>query len=240
LIIGSVAGGLAFVVIIVGLLWYQRRQNKKLNEVKEQVSLQRMVIEAERSNKPVVTNKNSHRSDGDSGAGRAFTRNNGGVDHSSGSSGGNDNISTSITYPTLPVYSPNSKSNYNNNASLQNDITSSLSPKLPYNAEFSPAPGSPIVTYPVAVSSPVMFASPATTYSPANSNSSPHGLQSTLSSTSGPQAVQVIGGPQQYYSPSGRAPQMFGDGRGGTDAYYHEQDSFGRSRQNPQEGNQLY
>jgi type II secretory pathway pseudopilin PulG len=273
LIIGSVAGGLAIVAAIVGFLWYRRRQNNKLNEVKEQVRLQKMVIDAERSNKPAVSDNNSHRNDGDGGTGRAFTRNNGGGGHSSGNSdnngghrssnngnytngnsGGNDNISTSVTYPTPPVYSPNSKSSYNDTKPL-------LSPKLPYNAEFSPAPGSPVVTYPVSVSSPVMTASPATTYSPANSNNyynysdinyhsnsntinsynSPHGPQSTLSKVSGPQAVTVIGGPQGYHSPSPRAPQMFGDGRGGTDAYYHEQESFGRRRQNhPQEGNQFY
>ncbi|KAG0272115.1 hypothetical protein BGZ97_011081, partial [Linnemannia gamsii] len=193
LIIGSVAGGLAIVAAIVGFLWYRRRQNNKLNEVKEQVRLQKMVIDAERSNKPAVSDNNSHRNDGDGGTGRAFTRNNGGGGHSSGNSGGNDNISTSVTYPTPPVYSPNSKSSYNDTKPL-------LSPKLPYNAEFSPAPGSPVVTYPVSVSSPVMTASPATTYSPANSNNyynysdinyhsnsntinsynSPHGPQSTL------------------------------------------------------------
>ncbi|KAF9274522.1 hypothetical protein BGZ88_002959 [Linnemannia elongata] len=117
LIIGSVAGGLAIVAAIVGFLWYQRRQNKKLNEVKEQVSLQRMVIEAERSNKPAATNKNNHRNNGDGGAGGTFTRNNGGGDHGSGNSGDHDNISTSVTYPTPPVYSPNRKNNYNNTAS---------------------------------------------------------------------------------------------------------------------------
>ncbi|KAG0275332.1 hypothetical protein BGZ96_003829 [Linnemannia gamsii] len=258
LIIGCVCGGLALVAAIVGFLWYRRRQNKKLNEVKEQVSLQRMVIEAERSNKLVATSNNNHRNDsnGDGGAGGAFTRNNGGGGYTDSNSSGKD----TITYPSPPVYSNNNTNNYSNNtASHQNDIKASLSPKFPYNAEFSAAPSSPIVTYPVAVSSPVMSTSPAMKSSPANSNNyynygdinynssninSPHGPQAILTKTSGPQAVQVIGAPQEYHSPSGRAPQSFGHGRegaAGTDSYYHEQDSLLNRRQNhPQEGNQPY
>ncbi|KAF9307944.1 hypothetical protein BGZ91_008088, partial [Linnemannia elongata] len=74
-IIGGVVGGLAVIAAIIGFLLYRRRLNKKLEEVKEQVSLQRMVIEAERSNKAAVS-----------------------------SSSGGENISTTASYPTPPAY----------------------------------------------------------------------------------------------------------------------------------------
>ncbi|KAK3845725.1 MAG: hypothetical protein J3R72DRAFT_472213 [Linnemannia gamsii] len=48
-IIGGVAGGLAVIGAIIGFLIYRRRQNKNLEDIREQLSQQRMVVEAERS-----------------------------------------------------------------------------------------------------------------------------------------------------------------------------------------------
>ncbi|KAG0208890.1 Multiple epidermal growth factor-like domains protein 8 [Mortierella sp. NVP41] len=187
-IIGGVVGGLAVIGAIIGFLLYRRRQNKKLEEVKEQVSQQRMYIEAERSNKVVV--------------------------HSS----------TTISYPTSPSYSPN-----NNTTAHDEHSKSSLSPHLQHKKQFAAAASSPIM------SSPAVRTPPANN----NNNNSPHGPKSTKKSN--PQVYQPGGGavsrPQEYYSPTGRAPQTFNNEADIT-GYYHEQES-GRMRQNhPQEGAQ--
>ncbi|KAF8930950.1 hypothetical protein BGZ47_000300 [Haplosporangium gracile] len=231
-IIGGVVGGLAVILAIAGFLVYRRRQNRRLDEFKQQVSQQRMIIDAERSNKAVVQSSSDRRDDG---------------------SGGKDNISTTITYPTPPAYSPNST---NKTTTRHLDNESTFSPHLSHQAEFAVTPSSPSV-YSAAVSSPNMSSS-ATGLSPtnsnnyyvnydinynnsnsnvANNNTNPRGPQSTKKS--GPQATQVVSGPQEYYSPSGRAPQTLGDGGTDVDSNYHEQYSNRKRHNHPQEGVQF-
>lgn len=252
-IIGGVVGGLVVITAIVGFLVYRRRQNRRLDEVNEQVSLQRMVIEAERSNKGVVQNSSNHHNDGGNGSAGAYSSNFGGVGsgYTSSNKGGNENISTNVTYPTPPAYSPNS--NNKTTAHLQQDKMSAFSPHLPHKQEFAHAPNSSVV-YTAAVSSPSMSSSSAAGLSFTNNNNyynnydinyngstsnllssnSPRGPQSTTKS--GPQAIQMLNGPQEYYSPTGRAPQTITNGGNDPHGYYHEQES-GRRRQNhPQEG----
>ncbi|KAF9134497.1 hypothetical protein BG015_003402 [Linnemannia schmuckeri] len=199
-----------------------------------------MIIDAERSNKAVIQSSSNRREDGGHGG-------------PGGGGGGKDDISTTMSYPTPPAYSPN---NNNKTTTHHLDNKSAFSPHLPHKAEFTAVPGSPMV-YSAAVSSPSMSSS-VTGLSPTNtnnyynnydtsynnsnsiatnSNASPRGPQSMKKS--GPQAVQIVSGPQEYYSPTGRAPQTFGDGEADVNDYYHEQES-GRIRQNhPQEGGQF-
>ncbi|KAG0074050.1 hypothetical protein BGZ90_011071 [Linnemannia elongata] len=257
-IIGGVVGGLVVIGAIVGFLVYRRRQNRRLNEVQEQVSLQRMVIEAERSNKGVVQNSSNHHNDGGNGGAGAYSSNYGGVGSgfTNSNNGGKDNISTTITYPTPPAYSSNN-SNNNTNAYHHQDKKSAFSPHLPHKQEFAHAPNSSMV-HTAAVSSPSMSSSAAglsssnndnnyqisyiTNYNDSTNNlinnNNPRGPQSTK--TSGPQAVKILNGPQEYHSPAGRAPQTIANGGNDAYAYYHEQES-GRKRQNhPQEGDAQY
>ncbi|KAF9333743.1 hypothetical protein BGZ91_011133 [Linnemannia elongata] len=257
-IIGGVVGGLVVIGAIVGFLVYRRRQNRRLNEVQEQVSLQRMVIEAERSNKGVAQNSSNHHNDGGNGGAGAYSSNYGGVGSgfTNSNNGGKDNISTTITYPTPPAYSSNN-SNNNTNAYHHQDKKSAFSPHLPHKQEFAHAPNSSMV-YTAAVSSPSMSSSAAglsssnndnnyqinyiTNYNDSTNNlinnNNPRGPQSTK--TSGPQAVKILNGPQEYHSPAGRAPQTIANGGNDAYAYYHEQES-GRKRQNhPQEGDAQY
>ncbi|KAG0087907.1 Multiple epidermal growth factor-like domains protein 8 [Podila epicladia] len=211
-IIGGIVGGLAVIGAIIGFLFYRRRQNKKLQEVREQVSQQRMFIEAERSSYPVIHNSNgSHRNDGgDSGP----------------SSGGGENSSKIISYPMPPAYSPG------NSTTIQHQYGKSpLSPHLQHQNQFV-----------ATVSTPILSSSAARTPPANKTNNSPHGPQSTTKS--GPQAVKMyqpgtgggaVSGPQEYYSPKGRAPQTFKN-ETYMAGHYHEQES-GRVRQNhPQEG----
>ncbi|KAF9302172.1 hypothetical protein BGZ74_005719 [Mortierella antarctica] len=208
--IGGIVGGLAVIGAVIGFLLYRRRQNKKL-EVKEQVSQQRMFIEAERSNYAVVHSSNgSYRNDGGGGGGTT--------------SGGGENSSRITSYPMPLAYSPS-----NNTTTHDQHSKSPSSPHLQHQNQLAAAASSPM-------SSPA-----ARTPTANNSSNSPHGPQ--LTQKSGPQAVKmyqpggggVVSGPQEYYSPTGRAPQTFNN-----EAYmaghYHEQES-GRVRQNhPQEG----
>ncbi|KAG0357393.1 hypothetical protein BG005_003591 [Podila minutissima] len=210
-IIGGIVGGLAVIGAVIGFLLYRRRQNKKLEEVKEQVSQQRMFIEAERSNYAVVHSSNgSYRNDGGGGGGTT--------------SGGGENSSRITSYPMSLAYSPS-----NNTTTHDQHSKSPSSPHLQHQNQLAAAASSPM-------SSPA-----ARTPTANNSSNSPHGPQ--LTQKSGPQAVKmyqpggggVVSGPQEYYSPTGRAPQTFNN-----EAYmaghYHEQES-GRVRQNhPQEG----
>ncbi|KAG0200940.1 Multiple epidermal growth factor-like domains protein 8 [Mortierella sp. GBA30] len=83
-IIGGVVGGLAVMGVIIAFLLYLRRQNKKLEEVKEQVSQQRLFIEAERSNNAVVH-----------------------------SSSGGENSGTTMSYPMPPAYSLSNNTTHN-------------------------------------------------------------------------------------------------------------------------------
>ncbi|KAF9133702.1 hypothetical protein BGX30_012193 [Mortierella sp. GBA39] len=257
-IIGGVVGGLVVIGAIVGFLVYRRRQNRRFDEVTEQVSLQRMVIEAERSNKGVTQNSSNHHNDGGDGGAGAYTTAVTGVGsgYTGSNNGGKDDISTTISYPTPPAYSSNS--NNKTTAHHQQDKKSAFSPYLPHKQGIAYAPNNPTV-YTAAIGSPSMSSSSAAGLSPNNSNNfynnydinhnsstsnllnnnSPRGPQLTKKS-GGPQAVQILNGPQEYYSPAGRAPQTVTDGVTDANFYYHEQES-GRRRQNhPQEGGVQY
>ncbi|KAI1290565.1 hypothetical protein EDD11_009177 [Mortierella claussenii] len=104
-IIGGVVGGLAVIAAIVGFMLYRRRLNKKLEEVKEQVSLQRMVIEAERSNKAVVS-----------------------------SNSGGENISTTASYPSPPAFSLGNKTTTQNMHTKKQSATAASSPNMSWPA----------------------------------------------------------------------------------------------------------
>ncbi|KAG0335368.1 hypothetical protein BG000_007554 [Podila horticola] len=123
-IIGGIVGGLAVIGVIIGFLLYRRRQNKKLEEVKEQVSQQRMFIDAQQSN-AVVHSSGSYRNDG---GGR-----------------GGENSSTTIAYPIPPAYSTNN----NNNTTIHNkDRKAVLSPHFQHKEQFEAAASSPIMSSP--------------------------------------------------------------------------------------------
>ncbi|OAQ23276.1 hypothetical protein K457DRAFT_142816 [Linnemannia elongata AG-77] len=173
-IIGGVVGGLAVIAAIIGFLLYRRRLNKKLEEVKEQVSLQRMVIEAERSNKAAVS-----------------------------SSSGGENISTTASYPTPPAYLLGNKTTTQNMHTKKQSAAAASSPTMsspavrvlspsnngnnlhgpqltktssPHAVQMNP-PGGGFVSWPQEYNSPT-FRSPQTLNSGAEMGSSYHEQES--------------------------------------------------------------
>ncbi|KAG0043210.1 hypothetical protein BGZ83_011708 [Gryganskiella cystojenkinii] len=174
-IIGGVVGGLAVIAAIVGFLLYGRRLNKKLEEVQEQVSLQRMVIDAERSNKALVS-----------------------------SSSGGENISTTASYPTPPAYSPGNKTTTQNMHTKKQSAAAASSPTMSSPAVRVPSaknngnnphvpqltktssphavqmnqPGGGFVSRPQEYNSPT-FRSPQTLYSGTGMGSSYHEQESS-------------------------------------------------------------
>ncbi|KAF9901133.1 hypothetical protein EC991_006473 [Linnemannia zychae] len=228
-IIGGVAGGLVVIGAIVGFLIYRRRQNKRLEEVKEQVSQQRMVIEAERSN-----NNNNNGNTGN---------NNTAINSSNVTAG---------PYPPLPAYSPNSNSDATTPFAHKAPIP--MSPQVQHKNQFAvPGTSSPIVSS-STISSPTIFmASPATTALPA-SNSFYHNDNDSTTyhrpqppqpmQKAGPHAVQmyqsnngILSEPKEYYPPRGRAPQTFND-EDSAAGLYREQESVRRRQNHPQGGGQ--
>ncbi|GJJ73885.1 hypothetical protein EMPS_06243 [Entomortierella parvispora] len=199
-IVGGVVGGLVVIGALAGFFLYRRRQNKKLDQVKEQVSQQRMVIEAERSNR-IATHSNNKNGPND------------------GVAGGDDNSVTPASYPLPPSYS--SKLVNGNTTTVYKFDQAPPSPHLNNKKQFTSAVSSP------AMSSPVLG-------TPHNAGSSNYNSQNPQMYQKGQpmyQAGVAVSGPQEYLSPSGRAPQAFSNQSGG----YHDQESE-RARQNHPQG----
>ncbi|KAG0032142.1 hypothetical protein BGZ81_011553 [Podila clonocystis] len=181
-IIGGIAGGLAVIGAIIGFLIYRRRQNKKLEDVKEQVSQQRMFIEAERSN-GAIQSSSSHRNDG-GGRGTSIS--------------GGENSSMTISYPTPPAYSPNS------NTTTYNKHNKLSSPHLQHSYQFTVAASSPIMSSPEARTPPANNSNSNSPHGPQSTiKSSPQVVQ-MYKPVGG-----AVSGPQEYHAPTGRAPQTF-------------------------------
>jgi len=243
-IVGGVVGVLAVIGVIAGFLIYRRRQNKKIQEIQEQVSQQKMAIEAERAILLATQNSNNRRNDGSDGSGSTGDvvggRNNAAVALTSSGSGnsealtsypmvpishGGDNSMAPTSYPMPPTSYPTPSTYYPNSNS---DATTA------YKYEEPPSPPHLQHTkqkqFAAAVSSPAM-SSPALRkpYTAGNNSYSPQNPQLHYNPMF--QTGVSASGPQEYFTPTGRAPHALGNEPG----IYHEQESD-RVRQNLPQG----